>query len=84
MVVRLYCTQITEYYNSILITEPQSISMDRTKDLETWNDQKLSSVADACNQFLLPNVLCPWGCSEFIHKVGYVDLDTVIQRFIQK
>ena len=24
------------------------------------------------------------GCSEFIHKVGYVDLDTVIQRFFQK
>ena len=36
------------------------------------------------NQFLLPNVLCTWGCSDFIHKVGYVDLDTLIQQFIQK
>ena len=53
--------------------------MDRTKDLETWNTgiiyQKLSSIVDVCNQFLLPNVLCPWVCSEFIHKVGYIDLD---------
>ena len=62
--------------------------MDRIKDLETWNEgikyQKLSSIDDVCNQFLLPNVICPWGCSEFIHKVGYVDLDTVIQQFVQK
>ena len=57
--------------------------MDRTKDSETWNkgikSQKLSSIADVCNQFLLPNVLCSWGCLEFIHKVGYVNLDTLIQ-----
>ena len=62
--------------------------MDRTKDLETWNEgiksQKLSYIADVCNQFLLPNVICLWGYSEFIHKVRYVDLDTVIQKFIQK
>ena len=80
--------QFPEYYNSILITEPQSIFVDRTKDLETWNEgtksQKLSSIADVCNQFLLPNVLCWWRCSEFIHKVRYVDMDAVIQRFIQK
>ena len=62
--------------------------MDRTKDLETWNEgikyQKLSSIADVCNQFLLPNFICPWGCSEFIHRFGYIFMDTVIKRFIQK
>ena len=62
--------------------------MDRTRNLETWNEgiksQKLSSIADVCNRFILPNVLCPWGFSEFIHKFGYVDMDTVIQQFIQK
>ena len=56
--------------------------MDIRKDLETWNEgiqsQKLISIANVCNQFLLPNVIYPWGCSEYIHKVGYVDLDTVI------
>ena len=76
------------YYNSIKITEPQSIYMDRTKDLETFNEgiqsQKLSYISDFCNKFLLPNVLCPWGCLEFNNKVGYVDLGTVIQQFIQK
>ena len=62
--------------------------MDRNKDLETCNEgiksQKLSSIADVCNKFLLPNVLCTWGCSEFINKFGSVDLNTVIQQFIQK
>ena len=80
--------QFPAYYNSILITEPQSIFMDRIKDLKNWNEgikyQKLSSIADVCNRFLLPNVICPWVFSEFIHKVGCVDQDTVIQRFIQK
>ena len=62
--------------------------MDRTKDLKTWNEgiksKKLSSIADVRNQFLLPNVLYPWGLSELIYKVRYVDLDTAIQRFIQE
>ena len=62
--------------------------MNKTKDLETWNEgikyQTLSSIADVCNPFLLQNVICTWVCSEFIHKVGYVNLDTVIQIFIQK
>ena len=62
--------------------------MDRTKGLETFNQgiksQKISFTADVFNQFLLTNVICPWVCLEFIHKVGYVDLDTVIQRFIKK
>ena len=62
--------------------------MDITKDFETWDERikfpKLSYIADACNQFILPNVLCPWGCLEFNNKVGYVDLGTVIQQFIQK
>ena len=35
------------------------------------------------SQVVFCKVLCPWGCWEFIHKVGYVDLDTVIQQFIQ-
>ena len=62
--------------------------MDRTKGLETWNEgikyQKLSYIDDVCNQFILPNVLCPWVCSDFIHKVGYLHLYTLKQLFIQK
>ena len=42
--------QFTAYYNSILITEPKSIFMDRTKYLETMDkgikSQKLSYIVD--------------------------------------
>ena len=80
--------QFPAYYNSISITEPQSIFMDINKDLETLNEgiksQKLSYIADVCNQFILPYFLCPWVCLEFIHKVVYVDLGTDIQLFNQK
>ena len=43
-----------------------------------------SSIANACNQYLLPTVLCPWGCSEFIHSTGYLDVESTLQRFLQK
>ena len=80
--------QFPAYYNSISITEPRSIFMDKNKDLETWNEgiksQKLSSIADVCNRFILPNVICPCIFFEFIYKFRYVDLDIVIQLFIQK
>ena len=52
--------------------------------MKILNLKKISYIADICNQFILPNILCPWGCSQFIHKVGYIYLDTVIQQFIQK
>ena len=62
--------------------------MDKTKYLETWNEaiksQTLGSMAGVFNRFLLINFLCTWVWSEFIYKVGYVDIDTVIQLFIQK
>ena len=80
--------QFPAYYNSISITDTQSIFMDRAKDLEDWSEgikpQKLSYIYDVCNWFLLPNVLCQRGCLEFIHKIGHFHLDTIIQWFIKK
>ena len=62
--------------------------MDINKDLQTCNERikspKLSYISDVCNQFVLPNVFCPWEWSDVIHKVRYVDQDTVIQLCIQK
>ena len=62
--------------------------MNRTKYLETSNEgiksQKLSSIADVCNQFLLPYVLCSWEFLDFMNKFGCVDLDTVIQKIYSK
>ena len=35
-------------------------------------------------EVLLPLVLCPFGCTEFCHRSKYLDLDAVIQRYLQK
>ena len=36
----------------------------------TFRDEKkhLPSIANICNELLIPNVLCPWGCTEYLHK----------------
>ena len=76
------------YDHSISLLQPDAFFVDRTEDLNIWNNamecQQLSSIADVCNRFLLPTVLCPWGCSEFLHCVGFLDIDTIMQRFIEK
>ena len=33
---------------------------------------------------MIPCVLCPWGCSEFIFHTGHVSLDIVFQRYFMK
>ena len=32
----------------------------------------------------MPTVQCQWGCSEIIHKVGYLSLDIIFQYYLQK
>ena len=32
----------------------------------------------------MPTVLCPWDCSEFIHKTGQLPIDVVMARFLPK
>ena len=32
---------------------------------------------------MMPNVLCPWGCSEFLHMSCEIDLDITMLSFIE-
>ena len=43
----------------------------------------LPQLREAYNKHLRPSVLCPYGCSEFIHKCGYLSVDVVFKRHIQ-
>ena len=36
------------------------------------------------NKFLFTNLLCPWWCTEYIHMVGNIQMDIVIQLFLRK
>ena len=67
---------------------PPSYFEDITTQLESFSSaitsQNLSRIACACNKYLMPTVLCPWGCSEYIHKNGSLHIDLVIQRYLDK
>ena len=75
-------------FGNITLTHPVPVFQDITANIEEWNGDinsyLLSKLRDTCNKHLVPTVKCPWGCSEFIHKVGYLPIDIVFQRFLQK
>ena len=33
---------------------------------------------------MIPTVLCPWGCSEFIFSCGHISLEILFQNFLPK
>lgn len=74
-------------YSDISIDYPPPIFNDVTNNIKEWNDDidsyLLSRLAKTTNKFPVPTVKCPWGCSEFIHKVGYLPIDTIFQRYLQ-
>ena len=52
-------------YRGVSMNEPEAFFVDKTTDLHCFNDMidtgNLSCIAEACNKFLFPTVLCPWG-----------------------
>ena len=63
----------------ITLDFPESIIVDRTLEVEEWNNDiesmKLPRLASACNKYMLPSVLCPWGCSEHIFSCKHLSID---------
>lgn len=74
-------------FNGITLYSPAPIIMDRTKDINDWKESiskyELSLLRDSCNKYLIPNVLCPFGCSEYIHRTGSLSFEGVLQRYLQ-
>ena len=75
-------------FGNITLICPASIFQDVTTQINGWNGDidlyLLARLRDTCNKHLILTVKCPWGCSEFIYKVGYLPLDVVFQRYLQK
>ena len=44
----------------------------------------LGDLALARNKHLLPTVLFPWGCNEYIHKSERFPIDIIFQRCFRK
>ena len=75
-------------YEDISIDIPKCQIFDRAVEMNDWEQllasNDLPQLAQACNEHLIPKVLCPFGCSEFTHKVGYMPMDIIFQRFLLK
>ena len=77
-------------YADCTIEHPPSFFEDRTLSFQKFEDDfdagGVPRLMKAMNnkQVLLPLVLCPFGCTEFCHRSKYLDLDVVIQRYLQK
>jgi len=81
-------TKFPTIFANITLDHPSPVFKDISADIKDWNEDiesyLLSRLKKTCDSKLIPTIKCPWGCSEFIHKVGYVPLDTVFQRYLQK
>lgn len=75
-------------YTGISIDLPKPIVIDRSFDKIEWeealNEQNLPRIANTCNKFLLPTVLCPWGCTEYIHKHGSIPFHVTLQKYMPR
>ena len=76
-----------EYYD-VTIEKPEPVIIDQTLNQKHWNEDiksmMLPRIARACNKNMIPTILCPWGCSEFIFSNGLIPLDIIFQRFLPK
>ena len=75
-------------YRNISLEFPKCIIIDRSYEKDEWTSdiesQLLPRIASACNKYMLPCILCPWGCTEYVFSCGHVSLDIVFQRFLPK
>ena len=81
-------TLFPDTYQNVDLDLPEIYFVDRTIDYdEMKNDilsQELPRIASTLNKFLIPDVLCPWGESEYLLKTGFVGIDVIYQRFLGK
>ncbi len=74
-------------FDNISVEHPRAIIVDRTSELTHWNScinsGKLSKLSEACNRHMVPCILCPFGCSEFIFSTKNVEFDLMLQRYLQ-
>ena len=45
---------------------------------------ELRRLMSGIKKFLFTNILCPWGYTKYIHMVGNLQMDIVIQSFLMK
>ena len=71
--------KFNDYNNSIAIVVDVTQRKKDFKDILSRN--KLGEIKRGCNEFLMPTILCPWGCTAYLHDGGSVSYDAIINQF---
>jgi hypothetical protein len=75
-------------FEEVTLEDPTPVICDRTTSLENFKKDidsfSLSRLRDTCDEHLMPILLCPWGCSGYLHKCGHLSLDIMFQRYLPK
>ena len=75
-------------FDDITLETPSSYFSDIPEDIAEFQGDiesfDLGRLISTTKKHFMPSVLYLWGCTEYIHKYGYVSMDSVIQRFMRK
>jgi hypothetical protein len=73
-------------FSGVTLTYPSSIFKDVTSNrkefLGSLKCLELTDLIDCCDKHLHVTVRCPWGCTEYLHKVESLALDVVFARYL--
>ena len=58
------------------------VTENRNNFLCILDRNRLGEIKTGCNKYLMPTVLCPWGCTSYAFHKGYMTLDAVYSRFV--
>ena len=67
------------YHNGICVTK--DVTSSRNAFVGVTKRLKLGELKQGCNKYLVPLVLCPWGCTSYSFHEGHVSMDAVYGRF---
>jgi predicted GIY-YIG superfamily endonuclease len=75
-----------EWYLETDISDMDSIIIDVTLKKECLENSIkngiLGEIIESCDQYLLPLVKCPWGCTEYYHLAGQLSIENIFLRYI--
>ena len=75
-------------YGNITMSTPVPVVKDVTREKKRWEDElkreTIGALKNAIDSQMMPTILCPWGCTEYVHKCGKLKLDVTYQRYLLK
>jgi hypothetical protein len=86
-----YRDNIIKPYDGCTLDHPKPFFVDRTMDVDKfWNNihsldlKRMLVELNLEKTSLIPDVLCPWGCTEFCFEAGHTNLGILIQHHLRK